>query len=158
METAMPALETASVLDWLTACEPATARAPITPIRPIEEGDDSRDGLAALGAALDRFDGAQRTLSACLASGEPGQDLRALLIQLGAARLLRLLRWLSTEAGPDGERVLMALLDGTYGTADPIRATLQALHRQALLARIFDEARLRILLVAAKDAQQEAPT
>lgn len=154
----MPALETASVLDWLTACEPASARAPITSIRPIEEDDDSHDGLAALGAALDRFDGAQGTLSDCLASREPGQDLHAVLIQLGAARFLRLMRWLSDEAGPDGERVLKALLDGTYGAADPVRAILQALHRQALLARIFDEARLRILLVAAKDAQQEAST
>ena len=154
----MPALETASVLDWLAACEPASAHALITPIRPIEENDDSRDGLAALGEALDCFDVAQRTLSDCLASGEHGQDLHAILIQLGAARLLRLIRWLSDEAGPDGERVLKALLDGTYGTPDPIRATLQALHRQALLARIFDEARLRILLVAAKDAQQEAPS
>ena len=152
----MPALDTASVLDWLTACEPAAARAPITPIRPIEEIDESRDGLAALGEALDRFDGAERALSASLGSGEPGQDLRAVLIQLGAARLLRLMRWLSGEAGPDGERVLTALLDGGYGDPDPIRAALQALHRQALLARIFDEARLRILLVAAKDAQQEA--
>ena len=154
----MPTLETASVLDWLTACEPATARASIIAIRPIEEDSGSREGLVALGEALDRFDGAQRMLSACLASGEPGQDLRAVLIQLGAARLLRLIRWLSDEAGPDGERVLAALLDDAYGTADPLRATLQALHRQALLARIFDEARLRILLVAAKDAQQEPPT
>lgn len=154
----MPALETASVLDWLSACEPVSARASITVIQPIEEDDDSRNGLAALGEALDRFDGTQRTLSACLASGDPGQDLRAVLLQLGAARLLRLIRWLSNEAGPDGERVLTALLDGAYGTADPLHATLQALHRQALLARIFDEARLRILLAAAKDAHQEAPT
>ena len=148
----MPTLEAASVLDWLTACEPAAVRASITAIQPIEEDDDNRDGLAALGQALDRFGGAERTLSSCLASGEPGQDLHAVLIQLGAARLLRLIRWLSDEAGPDGVRVLTALLAGSYGTADPLHATLQALHRQALLARIFDEGRLRILLVAAKDA------
>ena len=154
----MPALETASVLDWLTACEPASARALITAIQPVEEDEDNRSGLAALGEVLDRFDGTQRTLSACLASGEPGQDLRAILIQLGAARLLRLIQWLSEEAGPDGERTLTALLDGAYGPADPIRTTLQVLHRQALLARIFDEARLRILLVAAKDAHPEIPT
>ena len=82
--------------------------------------------------------------------------MRAILIQLGTARLLRLIRWLSLEAGPDGERVLAALLAGAHGDAEPIHGTLQALHRLALLARIFDEARLRSLLVAAKDAHQEA--
>ena len=153
----MPTLETASVLDWLTACEPASARASIAAIQPVETADDSSEALTAFGEALDRFDGNQHTLSACLASGDPGQDLRAVLLQLGAARLLRIIRWLSDEAGPDGERALAALLDGAYGTADPLRATLQALHRQALLARIFDEARLRILLVAAKDAHTEVP-
>jgi hypothetical protein len=151
----MPDLERHAVMDWVTVCEPAIAYGCAAPIRAVEDEDDIHVALMALGDALDRHAASGAGLLVCLRVGETGRDMQAVLTQLGPARLLRLLHWLSSNGEPDRAEVLRTLLGDTYGSAAVLRATLQTLHRQALLARIFDEPRLRALLAACMAAREE---
>ena len=151
----MPSLEKQAVMDWVAACEPAIAGASAAPIREMEDNADIHAALEALGEALDRHAAAGTGLSSCLQAGEPGQDLLAILTQLGPARLLRLFHWLSSGDAPDRQEALRSLLDDAYGSAATLRAMVHALHRQALLASIFDESRLQALLLASRAAREE---
>jgi hypothetical protein len=110
--------------------------------------------MAGLGQQLDRSD---RSGDWELGPNErqSGEDLREILMQLGVARLLRLLTWLSGESGSDGAKLLTGLFDGAFGAPDILRGTVRALHRQALLARIFDDKRLDALLAASGAAAGE---
>ena len=151
----MPNLEKQAVMDWLGACEPAIAHVCKTPVRAVEDDTDIHAALVALGETLDDHASSGANLSSSLQAGEPGQDLLAILTQLGPARLIRLFHWLSSDDAPDRQETLRALLDDAYGSATTLRATLQALHRQALLASIFDESRLQALLLASRTAREE---
>ena len=150
----MPDLERHAVMDWIAVCEPAIAHSCAIPIRAVEDKEEIHTALVALGRALDHEAMSGARLSACLKTGEPGKDLQAVLTQLGPARLLRLLRWLGAEGDPDRAEALRALLDGAYGPAAALRAAFQALHRQELLKRIFEEPRLTLLLAATKTARE----
>ena len=150
----MPDLERHAVMDWIAVCAPAIAHSCAIPIRAVEEKEKIHTALVELGRALDHEAISGARLSACLQTGEPGKDLQAVLTQLGPARLLRLLRWL--DADPNRTGVLRALLDGSYGSAAALQAAFQALHRQELLGRIFEEPRLALLLAATKTAREGA--
>ena len=152
----MPDLDRRAVMDWIAVCEPAVAQSCAAPIRAVEDADEIHAALVALGQALDHPAMSGARLAACLQAGEPGKDLQAVLTQLGPARLLRLLRWLGAEGDPDRAEALRALLDGAYGPAAALRAAFQALHRQELLNRIFEEPRLTLLLAATKTAREGA--
>ena len=152
----MPDLERHAVMDWIAVCEPAIAHSCAIPIRTVEDKKEIHTALVALGRALDHEAMSGAWLSACLQTGEPGKDLQAVLTQLGPARLLRLLRWLDADADPNRTDVLRALLDGSYGSAAALQAAFQALHRQELLGRIFEEPRLALLLAATKTAREGA--
>ncbi len=151
----MPNLEKLSVMDWVGACEPAIAHVCKTPVHVMEDDTEIHAALVALGEALDDHASSGANLSASLQAGEPGKDLLAILTQLGPARLLRLFHWLSSGDAPDRQEALRSLLDDAYGSAATLRAMVHALHRQALLASIFDESRLQALLLASRAAREE---
>lgn len=89
--------------------------------------------------------------------GEPVRtELRTVLAQLEPARLLPILHRLATASLPNQREVLEALLAaGPSGSGQALGATLQALHRQALLARIFHPERVQALRRACRPFAQE---
>ncbi|MDT8278690.1 hypothetical protein RQ734_21775 [Roseomonas mucosa] len=154
----MPDLSKSTVTSWLQEREPAVATLWDGAVRPVEDDPDVRAALAELGEALDQsLNRDARQLSAVLRD-EPVQDsLRQVLAQLGPARLLRVLHWLSFAGLPEGGAVLKDLLQNDpTGAGQVLRAAVEKLHRQELLARIFSRGRLEVLLAACQGRQAEA--
>ena len=89
--------------------------------------------------------------------GEPVRtELRTILAQLDLARLLPILHRLATTNLPNQREVLEALLAADpSGSGQALGATLQALYRQALLARIFHPDRVQALRHACRPLAQE---
>lgn len=154
----MPDLNRIPVMDWVAACAPGLFTWCAEPVRAIEDQEDVRVALADLGSNLDApcFEG--DGLRVAMDGTDATRDLRTVLTQLGPARLLRLLRWLGTEGGPERAAVLQMLLEGSHPDAMAVRAALEALNRRELLDRIFDKERLQQLLVATKTAHEGAAT
>jgi hypothetical protein len=150
----MPQLGITAVTDWVSAYEPSAATGWVTLIQPVEDNPEAETALGDLGRALDDASAARVLLSG-VTDDEARSDLHEILSQLGAARLLRLLRWFGCESGPDGSRALEAQFADRYGMEDKLRKLVQALHRQALLARMFDDERLDALLRASRIAAGE---
>ena len=92
----MPDLEQAARTEWLTALRPAAANEWPPAIRAIETEADNAKRLQALGSILDEIPQEELPdLSTALREGPLRDDLRAVMAQLGAARLMRLLHWLA---------------------------------------------------------------
>src|SRR6516162_5207310 len=92
----MPDLEQAAITEWLTALRPAAANEWPPAIRAIETEADNAKRLQALGSILDEIPQEELPdLSTALREGPLRDDLRAVMAQLGAARLMRLLHWLA---------------------------------------------------------------
>ena len=150
-------LDRDAVTRWLTEWQPKGARPGCDPIRPIEDAPEVHPSLVALGGALDA---ARERDAAALAGqlcGDPlRDDLRGVLAQLGVARLLRLLDWLTESAAPDRRRVLEALLAADPpGAGQALRTAIEDCNRQALLGRIFSQERLDALLAACRTSPKE---
>ena len=84
-----------------------------------------------------------------LAPAAPQEDFRAVLAQLGAARLLRLLHWLAESDEP---RRIAVLISGDDATGAALRAAIAAVTRPALLRRIFAAERIAALDAASAGA------
>ena len=96
------------------------------------------------------------SLSVVLRSTPIKAELQAILIQLDPARLLAVLHKLATIDLPARREVLETLLaPNPSGSGQALRATLQALHRQELLARIFHLDRVQALRRACRPLAQE---
>ncbi|GAV35520.1 hypothetical protein ROTAS13_03197 [Roseomonas sp. TAS13] len=154
----MPDLSKSTVTSWLQEREPAVATLWNGAVRPVEDDPDVRAALAELGEALDHsLNRDARQLSAVLRDRPVQDSLRRVLAQLGTARLLRLLHWLSFAGLPEGGAVLRGLLqDDPSGTGQILRAAVEEMHRQELLARIFSRGRLEVLLAACEGSHREA--
>lgn len=116
-----------------------------------------RGAMDRLGAMLD--DALARDperLSATLRSEPVRAELQAILTQFDPAGLLPVLYRLATSGLPRQEEVLDALLAADpSGLGQSLRATLQALHSQELLARIFRPDRVQALRRACRPLAQE---
>lgn len=154
----MPDLSRATVTSWLQDREPLIAARWKGAVRPVEEEPEVRASLAELGDTLDRsFNRNADGLSTVLREEPVQENLRRVLAQLGPARLLRLLHWLSFSGLPGGGQVLSSLLrDDPSGAGQAVRAFIEELHRQELLARIFSRGRLQALLAACQGQQGQA--
>ncbi len=152
----MPELDTRSVLDWFRSHEPHLAVTLDRPFCPAEEPEETRLALVRLGACLDQARARDATaLAAHLRDGSSRDRLTAILAQLGAARLLRLLDWLSEAEFPEPRVLLEAVLrDDPAGTGQAVRQAVSALHRRALLARIFAPERRQALQQACRIAEK----
>ena len=146
----MPDLSKATVLAWLDDQDSAMANLCGGAIRPIENDADVRSALSELGQTLDRsLNNDARRLSATLQKTLTQTGLRRVLAQLGPARLLRLLHWLSAAGLPEAEKVVGGLLqDEPSGIGQMLRSAIQEMHRRELLARLFSRRRLETLLAA----------
>ena len=154
----MPNLERHAVTDWLADWQ-AGSEPPgwPPPIRPIETMADIPARLVSLGNKLDEAAQSDlRSLSAALRSTPLREDLGAVLAQLGAARVLRLLHWLAEQDVPDCHAVIAGLLhdDGSAGQA--LRAAVAAVTRRAVMRRIFAPERVAALEAACDAIRQEA--
>jgi len=149
----MPNLEQHAVTEWLTALRPAAVNEWPPPIRAIETEADNGQGLQALGSILDEIAPEDlRDLSTALREGPPREDLRAVMAQLGGARLMRLLHWLAEIDLPDCPSVISTLVGGDDATGDALRAAIAAVTRRALLRRIFSPDRIAALQTARETA------
>lgn len=147
-------LGTTAVVHWLSERQPEGPAPGHDLVRPVEEAPEVQPSLLALGGALDAARARNDALLAKHLCGDPVRDdLRGVLAQLGAARMLRVLDWLTESAAPDRRRVLEAVLESDpSGAGQALRAAIQDLNRQALLARIFAQDRLDALLAACRRA------
>ena len=83
-------------------------------------------------------------------------ELQAILTQFDPARLLPVLHRLATSGLPHQHEVLDTLLAADpSGSGQALCATLQALHSQELLARIFHPDRVQALRHACRPLVQE---
>ncbi len=153
----MPDLSKATVIAWLDDQDSAMANLWGGAIRPIEDDAEVRSALSELGQALDgSVNKDARRLSATLQDTLTQTGLRRVLAQLGPARLLRLLHWLSAAGLPEAEKVVGGLLqDEPSGIGQMLRSAIQEMHRKELLARLFSRGRLETLRAACQ-CQREA--
>jgi hypothetical protein len=154
----MPDLEHRAVTDWLTELRPAVAGQEWPPaVRPLEMEVGHPEELVALGRALDDLgEDHIAELARALRVSPFRDDVRVVLAQLGAARLLRILHWLPEQGIPDCNLVIAALIEGVSPEACALRAGLAALSRRAILRRIFDPERIALLTAACTPALKEA--
>ena len=143
----MPDLEQTVVTDWLTGLRhDADAITWPPPIRALETDDESARLAVSLGRALDGIgqdDLAQ--LADALCADPMREDFRLVLAQLGAARVLRLLHWMSESDIPHCDAVIRGLLNGGDASGRALRATVNAVTRRATLQRIFAPERIAAL-------------
>ena len=153
----MPELDRPTVSNWLVSAHPCLPFAAHPPVRAIEDHSAVEKSLAALGQALETTAGEHlRELSLTLRADPMRAEMQAILAQLGAARMLRILHWLAENDLPDGRIVLSELLreDGDrVGAA--LRSAVHSLTRRARLAQIFDPRRIAQLTAACESALQE---
>ena len=145
----MPNLEQHTATVWLTELRPAASREWPPPVRAVETEGDTPERLQAFGSLLDQL--AERDLqnfSAALRQAPLRGDLRAVMAQLGAARLMRLLHWLAEIDLPGCDAVISALIGGDDATGHALRAAIAAVTRRALLRRIFAPDRIAALQAA----------
>lgn len=151
----MPDLEALAVADWLRAREP-DAPASMTDPAPVDRDDGALDALLSLGNALD---GAAKRDGAALGRrlAEPGtvDALRAAMLQIGGARRLRLMAWMGDGPGAVCPEAVVALFHND--AAGFLKAELLALHRRALLGRIFSAERISALVAACSAAGKGGP-
>jgi hypothetical protein len=150
----MPDLEQQAVTRWFTGLVPdADAGAWPPPLRAIETTDDNAGRLRALGLVLDELTSSD--LAAVLREATFQEDFRAVLAQLGAARLMRLLHWLGETDAAEPEGIVPALVAGDDEIGRALRAAIAAVTRRALLARIFAPERIAALEAACRTAFAE---
>jgi hypothetical protein len=149
----MPNLEQYTVTEWLTALRPAKATEWPPAIRAIETKPDNAERLQALGSILDELVPEEGwDLSTALREAPLRDDLRAVMAQLGAARLMRLLHWPAEIDLPDCPAVISALVGGDDATGHALRAAVAAVTRRALLRRVFAPDRITALQAACETA------
>ena len=153
----MPDLDTVAALDWLRALHPDHAPPDWPPpIRAIEEPADHARELVELGEDLDRLVcRAEGKLPALLADPATMEELRTLLCQMGAARQLTLMHYLSETAEPGSSPLPVILSRAETADALALRSALTALSRRFTLHRMFSPERLSALRAAIADANKE---
>lgn len=145
----MPNLEQTAVTDWLTEIRSSTAPAWPPPVRPVELQAGAPAKLSALGALLDEmvsFD--PQALTSALVSPALREDLAGVMAQLGGARALRLLSWLTEIDLPNHYAVVRGLVTDAGQSSAALRASVSALTRAAVLRRMFAGDRMEALEAA----------
>lgn len=146
----MPDLKAAAVYEWLTELRPDHAGADWPPaIRPVETTGGIAARLGDLGKLLDQAAASDlQALSQALRANPLRDDLTTVLAQLGVARTLRLLHWLSEVDLPECHSVIGGLLQSDRHAAGCLRAGVEAVTRQAAVRRMFAPERVTALQAA----------
>ena len=146
----MPDLERVAVVEWLKELRPEAVSLEWPPaIRPNETERGVSVQLQALGAALDRFEKSDlQALARALQANPLRDDLTAVLAQLGAARMLRVMHWLAETGMPEVHTVMGALVQADSPGSNALRAAVDAVTRGALIRRMFAPERVSALEAA----------
>ena len=154
----MPNLDTTTAQDWLRALQPGQDLPDWPPpIRAIEEPSQHARALIDLGDDLDQSRAAgDDAIRALLDDPAALEDLRACLSQLGAARLLTLMHFLSERQDPIATPPAIILSNSHTPEATALRSALRMLSRRFTLHRMFSPERLSALRTAIADANKEA--
>jgi hypothetical protein len=149
----MPNLEQHTVTESLTELRPPASREWPPAVRAVETEADNPERLKAFGSLLDQLaKGDLQDFAAALREAPLRDDLRAILAQLGAARLMRLLHWLAEIDLPGCDAVISTLVGGDDANGHALRAAIAAVTRRALLRRIFAPDRVAALYAACQTA------
>ena len=117
----------------------------------LQDAADRIEAMLSLAPACD-----PASVSSALRSTAVQAELQAILAQLGPAQLLPVLYKLATGSSSEQREMLEAVFTaGSSGSGQVLRGTLQALHRQALLARVFDLGKVQALRRACRPPVQE---
>lgn len=153
----MPDLSTASIDLWLA--KHGSQAFPEASVGP-ENHPDVSPAVARLGAALDAAH-AQSVPETRSVLGDPAtlDHLKTVMAHIGPARRLRLLFWLSDSGFNNPREIVEHLTEAASdGSGQSTRQWLLDMHRHDLLAAIFDQNRINMLLAACRDAAQpESP-
>ena len=150
-------LRTDAVTDWLRLVRPVDTAHDWPPaVRPVEASPRAEILLVDLGNSLEREAQHDATLlSSMLRHPDLTADLQALLAQLGAARPLRILHWLSERDIPNALAIILAVVSGDTEAARALNATIATVTRRGTLNRLFAPERLVELQIAAEAAFKE---
>ncbi|MDN3563087.1 hypothetical protein ACFQY5_39890 [Paeniroseomonas aquatica] len=146
----MPSLSLPDVTAWVRAVEPSEADRLCRPAA-VDADPESLALLQEFGLALDTAAGEH--LDTAFEAVPSLALLRKALEQIGPARRVRLIDWIAVSL-PRGEALIAALL-GDEQDSGFLRAEMVALHRRAVLARIFGADRVKQLLEACRSANSE---
>ena len=162
----MPALDKASVEQWLRTHEPEAAPRAVTADIQVDDMPGVLSEMIRLGHALDRAAAHDpNRLDILLRQPEAQSGMRTVLGHASPARRARVLDWLAGAPLPNRHLVTGGLLADEPGVppeADAgriARESLRQLNRSALLARLFSPERVtRLLSICGngKDAPCEA--
>jgi hypothetical protein len=127
-------------------------------IRPAEREPAIEPLLDTLGTILSEFENSD---SAAIPEGLIDdtvlEELQTVVAQFGAARLLRLVDWLSSVV-PDQSRLVARLANGKSGHAQAIRSSLRALTVRDTITRMFSIERVAELQSCAETALKPTET
>lgn len=152
----MPSLSLPDVTAWVRAVEPTEAERLCRPAA-VDADPESLTLLQEFGLALDAVASEQgERLDTALGTAPTLGLLRKALEQIGPGRRVRLIDWINV-ALPRGEALVAALLSGEQDGSF-LRAEMIALHRRAVLARIFGADRVDQLLEACRSVNSEEIT
>jgi hypothetical protein len=150
-------LEEHSVTAWLlgTCSGRSSDHWPPT-VRPLERAADNPGRLAILGERFETLGQEGRTVLSMALHDKPFREtLRSLMVQLGSARTLRVLHWVGQSQLPGLDQILAELLDDETPDGRALHAAVAAITRSALLAAIFDPARIAALAAATAAARAD---
>ncbi len=156
----MPALDKASIEQWLRTHEPDVAARAITADIEADDMPSVLSEMIKLGHALDRAAAHDPDrLDILLQQPAARSGMRAVLGHASPARRVRLLDWLSGPALPNRHLVTRGLLADEPGVppdADAgriARESIRQLNRGGLLARLFSPERITRLLSACNNGE-----
>jgi hypothetical protein len=122
-------------------------------VRLAESDPTIESAVVALGVAIDAAASPDpRGFARCFQTDPARTLFPSVLAQLGSARLVRMLLWLTEPEKPNRRAILDALFAQETGDAsDAIRRATRFASRHALLTRITAEIRLRSLVLCARE-------
>jgi hypothetical protein len=132
---------------WLEQREPHVSSALPTALRRLDDRPNIETTLIALGIALDEARASVPEKLFTLLSKDPGKSaFQTVLAQLGDARLVRLLAWLSAPGHATRHALLAGLLTPGAGDAgQAIASILQSLNQRTLILRMIGDERIETL-------------
>ena len=152
----MPDLSAVAVNTWLNHTDPNPISDLPDALRRAELEPSVETALVALGIALDDAEArGPRRLSKRLQTDPARSTFQSVLAQLGSARLLRLLDWLSEPGKSSRHSLLTALF--TPDAGDPsqaVRSSIQFLARRSLIARMMASERMDTLVTCTSLSRQ----
>jgi len=150
----MPDLSEQAVLDWSRGV-PGLEGHHGALLRPAEHAGGIATRIEELGALLDQVASQQPTaLSNALRHAPLDSALRSVLAQLGPARLLRVLHWLSEADLPESHAVAQHLTSAADPAATTIRNLIEAAARRSTMQAALHPQRLNAVQQALEETER----